>query len=172
MMKPETLIRRALKKPPHSTIAERMAAIAQVAKQYGHKPAYVRKIVLMGDKRKFFDAKSTVELMLDIQNFRFHDLRHTFASQLIMAGVDMSTIQACLGHSTQAMTQRYAHLAPDHIKKQVRMLDKIFSSASVRVKLPEEQPAQKPAHTPQNSLQVIESANDPICYIRRICEQP
>lgn len=47
---------------------------------------------------------------------RFHDLRHTFASQLAMAGVDLLKIQALCRHKSYAMTLRYAHLHPDHLK--------------------------------------------------------
>lgn len=48
-----------------------------------------------------------------IAGFVFHDLRHTFASHLVMAGVDMMTVKEFLGHKDIKMTLRYAHLAPD-----------------------------------------------------------
>jgi integrase len=50
-------------------------------------------------------------------------MRHTFASHLIMAGVDLTTVKELLGHKTLTMTLRYAHLAPSHKVKAVEILD-------------------------------------------------
>ena len=51
-----------------------------------------------------------------IEDFRFHDLRHSAASYLIMAGVHMRTVAEILGHKTLAMVQRYSHLSPEHLR--------------------------------------------------------
>jgi integrase len=61
--------------------------------------------------RFWFDA--AVEAA-GLKNFTWHCLRHTFASRLVMAGVDLRTVQELMGHKTIQMTVRYAHLAPQH----------------------------------------------------------
>jgi site-specific recombinase XerD len=58
-----------------------------------------------------------------IPSFSWHSLRHTFASRLVMAGVDIRTVQELLGHKTIAMTVRYSHLAPKHTLAAAQRLD-------------------------------------------------
>jgi integrase len=57
-----------------------------------------------------------------IANFHWHDLRHTFASRLTMAGVGLRATQDALGHKSVAMTVRYSHLAPDFLLNVVEKL--------------------------------------------------
>ena len=59
-----------------------------------------------------------------VENFHWHDLRHTFASRLIMAGVDLRTVQELMGHKTITMTLRYAHLSPAHQLDAVQRLNR------------------------------------------------
>ena len=58
-----------------------------------------------------------------ITDFRFHDLRHTFASMLVEGGVDLYTVQRLLGHKDGKMTQRYAHLTQSRLINAVKVLD-------------------------------------------------
>jgi site-specific recombinase XerD len=57
-----------------------------------------------------------------IAHFNWHDLRHTFISRLVMAGVDLRTVQELAGHKTIQMTMRYAHLAHSHVAMAVEKL--------------------------------------------------
>lgn len=62
-----------------------------------------------------------------ISNFRWHDLRHTFASHFIMNGGDPLTLKEILGNSSIRMVERYAHLKGGHKKRQISNLNGLFS---------------------------------------------
>ena len=57
-----------------------------------------------------------------LKDFTWYCLRHTFASRLVMAGVDLRTVAELMGHRTIQMTMRYAHLAPAHTLAAVEKL--------------------------------------------------
>lgn len=63
----------------------------------------------------------------NVRDFKWHDLRHTFASRLVMAGVDIRTVQELMGHKSITMTMRYAHLSPKH---RTEALEKLCVSAT------------------------------------------
>ena len=85
--------------------------------------------------RKSFDATL---IKCGIIGFRFHDLRHTFASQLVMSGVDLKTVQELMGHKMIEMTLRYSHLSPDHKKRAIAILENsIVSNPSQTLKTQE-----------------------------------
>ena len=82
---------------------------------------------LIKNPRKWF---ATALEQAKIKGVTWHTLRHTFASRLVMAGVDLKTVQELMGHKTIAMTARYAHLAPTH---KLQALETLVRPGSVSV---------------------------------------
>lgn len=72
-----------------------------------------------GHLRKRFEASCE---RLGIKNLHFHDLRHTFASDFVMAGGDLKTLAEYMGHSSIRMTERYAHLSPSYRNEKITLL--------------------------------------------------
>lgn len=76
--------------------------------------------------KKFDNCNNSWKSLLKaagIEKFRWHDMRHDFASRLVMNGVDLNTVRELLGHSDIKMTMRYAHLAPEKKRMAVDTLD-------------------------------------------------
>lgn len=69
--------------------------------------------------REFCEARDRA----GIPDFRFHDMRHTFATRLVQRGIDLYKVQRLLGHKTGTMTQRYAHHSPESLRDGVNVLD-------------------------------------------------
>jgi integrase len=78
------------------------------------------------DLRKPFEKAC---MSAEIDNFRIHDLRHTFASMAVSSGADLYAVQRLLGHQDIAMTQRYAHLAADDLKRATAGVSEMFDRA-------------------------------------------
>ena len=105
--------------------------------------------------RSFRTAFERAVRKAGLKDMTFHDLRHTFASRLVMSGVDLPTVQALMGHKTIGMTLRYTHLTSEHKRQAVRALETfgekvpaIFTTA--------------PQTASEVSAQVIEKSNCPL----------
>ena len=82
-------------------------------------------LVVDNDKRLDNVKKSFAKALKNagIDHCTLHDLRHTFASHLLMNGASIKDVQELLGHKTMQMTLRYAHLSQEHKKKAVNLLN-------------------------------------------------
>src|SRR5919109_1125256 len=78
-----------------------------------------RRVIRSKTGRHWFDD-AVIEAKL--KNFRWHDLRHTFASRLRMKGTPLEDIADLLGHKSLTMTRRYAHLGPNKLHAVVSLL--------------------------------------------------
>ncbi len=76
-----------------------------------------------GNVRKSFESALEVA---KIEDLHFHDLRHTFASHLVMKGCDLRTVQQLMGHKDIKMTMRYSHLSKAHLQEAVSKLDSLW----------------------------------------------
>ena len=66
----------------------------------------------------------------EFEDFRFHDLRHYFASWNRQAGVDLDTLADLMGHKDTRMTRRYAHIGPKHLASAISQLEKSYGEIS------------------------------------------
>lgn len=90
------------------------------------KPKKAAGLVFPGKAGQFYTVKRSWASLLKrakITGFRWHDMRHDFASRLVMRGVDLYTVGDLLGHDRATTTQRYAHLAPTHRAAAVELLN-------------------------------------------------
>jgi integrase len=76
---------------------------------------------VMNDPRRAWDSLMKAA---KIENFRWHDMRHDFASQLVMKGIDLNIVRELMCHSSMNMTMRYAHLAPESKLNAVQVLNR------------------------------------------------
>jgi integrase len=99
---------------------------SEILKLWSEKPQISEYVFPSADGGVLDNIKSSwTRLMKDaeIKNFRFHDCRHTFASRLVMRGVDLNTVRELLGHSSIEMTLRHAHLAPEKLASAIATLN-------------------------------------------------
>ncbi|MBI4393354.1 MAG: site-specific integrase [Euryarchaeota archaeon] len=106
-------------------------ALARLRARYKHEPKGEHLVCPTEDhrQRRWFQECC---LEAGVLNFRWHDLRHTFGSRLVMAGVDLRTVQELLGHRGITTTLRYAHLAPGHLQEAVERLNPTATRTATR----------------------------------------
>ncbi|HXK28003.1 MAG TPA: site-specific integrase [Candidatus Binatia bacterium] len=103
-------------------------AVAVLRRQLGKHP--VRVFTYKGEpyNRAYTVAWQKALKRAGIENFRWHDLRHTWASWLAQKGVPLSDIQEMGGWETAAMVRRYAHLSPAHLAHRAQVLDDLIDT--------------------------------------------
>ena len=70
-----------------------------------------------------------LRILAGLDDVRIHDLRHTFASHAVMSGLDLYTVGRLLGHADTASTERYAHLADEHVREAAGRISGVVHSA-------------------------------------------
>jgi len=101
-------------------LTERAKLILQEIGPKSEGPVFTYKGKPMTDIKHSFDR---ARLKAGIEDLRFHDLRHTFASRLVQQGISLYEVMHLTGHKTVSMVQRYAHLAPDFQEKAIDALN-------------------------------------------------
>jgi len=99
------------------------------------------------DRQPFGDIKKGFSAALkraEIEDFHFHDLRHTFGSHLVMQGIDLKTVQQVMGHKDIKTTMRYAHLSPEYVQEAMGRLDSVWTLFGHQKKSSKKQDAVSP----------------------------
>ena len=86
-----------------------------------------------------------------LTDLHFHDLRHTFASQFVMAGGDLYILKEILGHKSITMTQRYAHLSPSYKIKAIDRMNTLWAGAEPQASTPNVPPEASPVTAPSQA---------------------
>jgi site-specific recombinase XerD len=99
-----------------------LKAFEELKAKYPSQPTRFAPVFLNSDgnrlrgHRDWFDPILEAVEDTSLADYHWHCNRHTTASRLVMAGVNLKAVQAIMGHKTIAMTMRYAHLAPNHLE--------------------------------------------------------
>jgi integrase len=99
--------------------------LAEIMREQGRGSEYVFSYKKRASVSFIDTAWKSARTRAGIENFHFHDLRHTFASYLVMRGATLKDVQELLGHKGANMTLRYAHLSQEHKKAAVNLLNNL-----------------------------------------------
>jgi integrase len=87
-------------------------------------------------KNPYYDLKRAFNLLCkeaNVKNFVFHDIRHTAATRMVAAGIDLAVVREVLGHSDISTTMRYAHPVPEQKKKAIEALNNYTSGKNINL---------------------------------------
>ena len=113
--------------PMSDTLYERLSVLARVKVR----DISGRVFAVSGNSLRHAFERAVTDAGID--DFRFHDLRHTFATRLVQNGVDLYKVKELLGHKSISMTMRYAHHFSESLRPSVKILDLCYNSAGVVV---------------------------------------
>jgi integrase len=102
-----------------------LAALKEIAAALPNRRAGGHHVFLNSDGNPMRTHRDWFDPIIEesgLDSYSWHIHRHSFASRLVMAGVNLKAVQTLMGHKTVAMTMRYAHLAPDHLTTAVASL--------------------------------------------------
>ncbi|UOO81245.1 site-specific integrase [Uruburuella testudinis] len=132
-------------------------AMEVIRRQVGKHPIYVfvnkRKNPIQEINSRYWKESL---LKAGIENFTWHDLRHTWASWLVQRGIPLRVLQGMGGWKTLSMVQRYAHLAPEHLHPHAQMLESVVTAVGTELAQ-----CKNPAHIlePDSRGKEVEIAN-------------
>jgi integrase len=113
---------KTLQLPMNSVVVETLAAWKEQSNPVEDEALVFPSPVSGGELNNVKKSWANLLKEAQITNFRWHDMRHDFASQLVMKGVDLNTVRELMGHADMKMTMRYAHLAPSSKLRAVEVL--------------------------------------------------
>jgi integrase len=102
---------KTLQLPMNTTVNETLAAWKEQSRPASDDALIFPSPVSGGELNNVKKSWANLLREAQIENFRWHDMRHDFASQLVMKGIDLNTVRELMGHADMKMTMRYAHLA-------------------------------------------------------------
>jgi integrase len=109
-------------KDRHVPIDDKLVAVLGAIPRGKNRYVFVTKEGTIRENNLFRELQRTAKKAKIRKHVTVHMLRHTYASHLVMNGMDIRSVQELLGHSNIKTTQRYAHLAPDHLKEAAKKL--------------------------------------------------